>query len=119
MTKQELIEMVGSETQADLALNILLKNCKAPFLRMAINAELAEINEKINAFKADGIIYECNGSMHVNWCAPDKVYGDEPGAAWSATEEQIAQADAIKEKCYDADRLLYMRNRTVSLLAAR
>ena len=43
MTKQELIKMTGSEEQADYAMEILLRNCKKAFVRMAIQAELNEI----------------------------------------------------------------------------
>ena len=43
MTKQELIKMTGSEEQAAYAMEILLKNCKKPFVEMAIRAELKEI----------------------------------------------------------------------------
>lgn len=119
MTKQELIKMTGSEEQAEYAMRIPLKNCKESFIRMTIKAELAEINEQVKAFKADGIIVTANGSDRVNWCAPDAVFGNEPGAAWNATEEQEDQAEAIKARCFEADSLLYRRNRTASLLAVR
>lgn len=119
MTKQELIKMTGSEEQADYAMEILLKNCKKDFIRMAIKAEMAEINKEIDAFKEDEIIVSTNGFDKVNWGAADAVFGDEPGAFWNATEEQKAQAEAIEARCYEANRLLYRRNRTESLLAAR
>lgn len=119
MTKQELIKMTGSEEQAEYAMNILLKNCKESFIKMTIKAELAEIDEQIEAFKADGIIATANGFNSVNWGAADAPFGNEPGAFWTATEEQKAQAEAIEERCREADRLLYRRNRTVNLLAAR
>ena len=119
MTKQELIKMTGSEEQAEYAMSILLKNCKESFVTMAIKAELAEIDEQIEALKADGIIETANGSDRVNWGAADAPFGTEPGAFWNATEEQEAQAEAIQARCYEADSLLYRRNRTASLLAAR
>ena len=43
MTNQELIKMTGTEEQATYAMEILLKNCKEAFVRMAIQAELNEI----------------------------------------------------------------------------
>ena len=86
---------------------------------MAIQAELDEIERKIKAFEEEGILYECNGSYHVSWAAPHRVFGDEPGAAWHATAEQQAEADAIEKRCYEAYALLYTRNRTISLLAVR
>lgn len=123
MTKQELIEMTGSEEQAEYAMNILLKNCKESFVRMAINAELAEIGKQIEAFKEEGTIVSANGSDRVNWGAADAPFGNEPGAFWKATEEQQAQmqaqSEAIEERCREAECLIYRRNRTVSLIAVR
>ena len=119
MTKQELIEMTGSEEQAAYAMEILLKNCKKEFVRMAIQAELSQIEKKIKAFEAEGILYKCNSSYHVNWGAAYKVFGDEPGAAWHATEEQKAESEAIENRCRDASALLYRRNRTIALIAVR
>ena len=119
MTKQELIKMTGSEEQADFAMEILLKNCKRAFVEMAIKAELNEIDNQVKAFEQEGILVKCNSSYHVNWGAAYKVFGDEPGAAWHATEEQKDESEAIGSRCYDANALLYRRNRTISLLAVR
>ena len=119
MTKQELIKMTGSEEQADFAMEILLKNCKKAFVRMAIQAELNEIEREVKAFEQEGILVKCNSSYHVNWAAPHRVFGDEPGAAWHATKEQQAEADAIEKRCYEANALLYRRNRTIALIAVR
>ena len=119
MTKQELIKMTGSEEQADFAMEILLRNCKKAFVRMAIQAELNEIEKEVKAFEADGILIKSNGSYSVNWGAAYRVYGDEPGAAWHATKEQKDESEAIEKRCYDANALLYRRNRTISLLAVR
>ena len=119
MTKQELIKMTGSEEQAAYAMEILLKNCKKPFVEMAIRAELKEIENRIKAFEADGIIVKCNGSYSVNWAKAYKPYGDEPGSYWHATKEQKAEAEAIEKRCYEANALLYTRNRTISLIAVR
>lgn len=119
MTRKELIEMTGSEEQAAYALDILLKGIKAPFLRMAIQAELGEIDSEISGLEAEGLIVKTNGTLSVNWQAEDAVFGSEPGAFWSATEEQRQEAERIREHLQKADALLYRRNRTVSLLAAR
>ena len=119
MTKKELIEMTGSEEQAAYAMEILLKNCKESFVKMAIKAELRAIEEKIEAFKQEGIIYESNHSNHVNWGKAEEVFGNEPGAYWHATKEQKAEAERIEERCREAEALLYTRNRTVDLIAVR
>jgi len=119
MTKQELIKMTGSEEQADFAMEILLKNCKKDFVRMAIRAELNAIEKEIKTFEEEGVLVMRNGSYSVNWGAPRRVFGDEPGAAWHATEEQKAESEAIESRCYEANALLYRRNRTTSLLAIR
>lgn len=119
MTKQELIEMTGSDDQAEYAMSILLKNCKKAFVEMAINAELAEIKQQVETFKQDGIIVSTNGYDHVNWNAASKVFGNEPGAFWHATEEQKAEAEAIEARCREAEIILYRKNRTVSLIAVR
>ena len=117
MTRQELINMTGSEEQADYAIEILLKNCKKAFVQMAIRAELKEIEGRIKTF--NDVVYESNGILKVNWDAPKKVYGNEPGAFWNATDEQKAEAEAIEKRCYEAESLLYTRNRTISLLCVR
>ena len=48
MTKQELIKMTGSEEQAAYAMEILLRNCKKDFVRLAIQAELNKIESQID-----------------------------------------------------------------------
>jgi len=119
MTKQELIEMTGSEEQATYAMEILLRNCKQDFVKMAILAELKKIDSQIEAFKREGIIYEANHSNNVDWGAPDRVFGNEPGAYWSATDEQKAEAERIEERCREAEAILYARSRTIDLIAVR
>jgi len=119
MTKKELIEMTGSEEQAAYAMEILLRNCKEPFVKMAIQAELKNIDAQIEAFKQEGIIYEANHSNSVDWGAPERVFGNEPGAFWNATDEQKAEAERLEERCREAEALLYRRNRTVDLIAVR
>ena len=119
MTKQELIQMTGSEEQAAYAMEILLKNCKEAFVKMAIQVELKRIEDEIKALKEEGIIYEANHSYCVDWGAPERIFGNEPGAYWSATDEQKAEAERLEERCRDAETLLYTRNRTVDLIAVR
>ena len=119
MTKQELIEMTGSQEQAAYAMEILLRNCKEAFVKMAIQAEINKINGQIEAFKDEGIIYEANHSYSVDWDAPERVFGNEPGAYWHATAEQKAEAERLEERCREAEALLYTRNRTVDLIAVR
>ena len=119
MTRQELIEMTGSEEQAAYAMEILLRNCKESFVTMAIKAELNKIDSQIEAFKQEGIIYEANHSNSVDWGAPERVYGNEPGAYWHATDEQKAEAERLEERCMEAEALLYRRNRTVDLIAVK
>lgn len=119
MTRQELIEMTGSEEQAAYAMEILLRNCKESFVTMAIKAELNKIDSQIEAFKQEGIIYEANHSNSVDWGAPERVFGNEPGAFWHATAEQKAEAERLEERCREAEALLYRRNRTVDLIAVK
>lgn len=119
MTKQELIKMTGSEEQAAYAMEILLRNCKKDFVTMAIRAELNKIDSQIEAFKQEGIIYEANHSYSVDWDAPERVYGNEPGAYWNATAEQKADAERLEKRCMEASTILYTRNRTVDLIAVR
>ena len=119
MTRQELIEMTGSEEQAAYAMEILLRNCKEAFVKMAIQAELKAIDEEIEAFKQEGIIYEANHSNSVDWGAPERVFGNEPCAFWHATAEQKAEAERLEERCREAEALLYRRNRTVDLIAVK
>ena len=119
MTKLELIGMTGSEEQAAYAMEILLRNCKEAFVTMAIKAELNKIDSQIEAFKQEGIIYEANHSNSVDWGAPERVFGNEPGAFWHATAEQKAEAERLEERCREAEALLYRRNRTVDLIAVK
>lgn len=119
MTKHELIKMTGSEEQAAYAMEILLRNCKRDFVILAINAEINKIENQIDSFKQEGIIYEVNHSNHVNWGKAQEVFGNEPGAYWHATDEQKAEAEIIERRCREASALLYKRNRTVDLIAVR
>ena len=44
----------------------------------------------------EGIIYEANHSYSVDWGKAEEVFGNEPGAYWTATEEQRAEAERIE-----------------------
>lgn len=113
MTKSELVTMTGSEEQANYALEILLSQVKADFVRMAVNAELKSINAQIKEFQTAGYLVYCNGIYSVNWGKVHKLDG------WHLTEEQEAERDKAYAKCQAADSLLYRRNRTLSLIATR
>lgn len=119
MTRQDLIKMTGSKEQAEYALDILLKGIKEPFMRMAIEAELARIEDEMKAYEEQGLIYRLNGTEHVDAAAPERVFGNEPGAYWNSTEEQRQRSEEIREQVNKAEALLYRRNRTVALLAFR
>ena len=94
MTRKELVEMTGSEEQANYALEIMLKQLKPEFISSCVKAELSDVNAKISELKSKDIIYAANGSEHVNW-------------------------GAGSDDCYTADSLLYKRNRVKSLTAVR
>ncbi len=119
MTREELIEMTGNDCQADYAMQIILKNIKKPLVEMMIRTEIKAIDAQVEDLMKAGIIYKANGTLKVDWMAPDRVFGDEPGAFFRATEEQKKTAQDIEAKCYEADGLLYRRNRTNSLIALR
>lgn len=95
MTRQELIEMTGSEEQADYAMEIVLKNIKREFVKQCVKAEVAEIEARISELKTSRHIYTANGMNHVNG-NPDF-------------------SDGFNE----AQGLLYRHNRTRALTAAR
>lgn len=111
MTKQELIEMTGSEEQADYAMQILLKHIKPAFIRAAINAEINSINKEIEALKEEGYAYSGNGYDHASWSKAESLNG------WNLTPEQQAAYDAARAKCQQVEHLLYTRNRTTSMIA--
>ena len=99
MTRKELVEMVGSEEQANYAMDIILKNLKSEFVRMCIKSEINQINEELASLEHQGIICTNNGTRNVDW-NPNR-YGDDMTPA------------------YDANALLYNLNRTTSLIASR
>lgn len=94
MTRTELIEKVGDEFQAGLAIDVLLKNVKFDFIRMAINTEFEEVIKEIEDYEERKIIYYVNGSHRVSW-----------------------NPDNNKEECRKASNLLSYKNRLISLLS--
>ena len=94
MKKQELIEMTGSEEQANYAVQIILEQLKPEFVRQCVKAELAGVEVKIKTLKEKDVIYTSNGTECINW-----------------------KADS--DECYEANGLLYQRNRLTSLIAIR
>lgn len=113
MTKQELIKMVGSEVQADYALEIILKNLKPSFIRTVVQTELNEVDREINTMEMAGYIVTANGQKRVNWGKAMKLVG------WNLSEEQQAEYEEVYKKCANCDSLLYKRNRLISLIAIR
>lgn len=113
MTVKELIEMCGSEEQANFAMNILLKNIKPALVVSSIRAEIAEAEAKIKEFEASGFICTCNGIEHVNWRSAEKLNG------FHLTEEQEKLYDDACDKCNEAESLICRRDRLVSLIAVR
>lgn len=119
MTREELVAMVGNEEQADFALTLLLKSVKRPFIESVIRQELLEINSAIDEYRAEGIIYRCNGSDHVAWGKEYEPYKRENVTAFDAPDNIVEEGKALRRKCDKADILLYRRNRVRSLLAVR
>ncbi|MGN0999734.1 MAG: hypothetical protein ACI4PO_09300 [Faecousia sp.] len=111
MTINEMTERFGSEENADYVTGILIKNVKPDFIRLALRAEVAEIEAELKTMEQDGWIYSCNGTRHVNWAKADKLNG------WNLPPEQEAAYDEARKKCNDASALLYRLNRTTSMLA--
>ena len=89
MTKQELIKMVGSEVQADYALEIILKNLKPSFIRTVVQTELNEVDREINTMEMAGYIVTANGQKRVNWGKAMKLVG------WNLSEEQQAEYEEV------------------------
>ncbi len=96
MTKEELIKMVGTEEQADYAIEIILSQVKKDFIKSAIKAKIAEVESRMNELETEDIIYTNNGTKYVNW-NPNKD----------------------SDKQYEADSLIYTKNRLMSMLAVR
>lgn len=113
MTRKELIEMCGSEDQANFAMDILLKNVKPALVASSIRAEIAEADAKIREFKSLDFICTCNGVEHVNWGKAEELNG------YHLSEEGERQYNEACEKCNEAEALLFRRNRLVSMIAVR
>ncbi len=96
MTREELIKMVGNEDQADYAMEIILSQIKADFVRSAIKGKLTETENRIKELEAEDVIYTANGFKKVNW-NPNK--------------------DSNKQ--YEANSQIYIRNRLKSMLSTR
>ena len=105
MTKQELVEMTGSEEQANFALRLLLKSVQPGFVLKAVEMELDEIDSKIASMEAEGYIVTTNGHKHVNWGKAKDLCG------YNLSEEQQAKYDEANRKCAACNSLLYERNR--------
>ncbi len=96
MTKKELVEMVGTEEQADYAMEIILSQVKKDFVKRAIEGKISEVENRMNELEVEDIIYTANGFKKVNW-NPNK--------------------DSNKQ--YEANSLIYTLNRLTSMLAVR
>ena len=96
MTKSELIEMVGTEEKADYVMEIILSQVKKDFVKSAIKSKLAETENKMMELETEGYIYNANGIKKVDW-NPNK--------------------DSNKQ--YEANSLIYIKNRLTSMLAYR
>lgn len=116
MTKEELTAKYGAD-QAEYAMLLVMKQVTPAFVRKAAELELKDILSKIEGFSKDGYIYTVNGAHHVDWTLPEKVYGNEPGAAYHATKEQEDEWNRRYSICCAADIALYHRNRLVDILA--
>lgn len=111
MTRNELTTMTGSTERADFAIEILLKQVQPGFIRSAIRAEGAEIEEQLDALMLEGWAYKANGTWAPCWGKAEKLNG------WNLTEEQEAAYDAAWHKCAEVDHLIGRLNRVRSLLA--
>lgn len=96
MTKNELIEMVGDEEQAEYTIEIVLSQLKKEFVKNAIKAKLKETESRMKELETEGIIYMANGTYNVDW------YHNQ-----------------CSNKPYEANSLIYTRNRLMSMIASR
>ena len=115
MTKQELIQMVGSDEQANMVMELVLKNVKKAFVTTAIKTELEDVYNQIRGMMGRAVVMS-NGSFTVNWGYAYKAYS---GSAINAPAEEEAEYERRDKECRDADALLYKRNRLISMLAER
>lgn len=113
MTMQELVNMVGSNEQADYAMEIILKSLKPNFVKSVVQAEIESIGRQIQSMKDEGFIVTTNGHDSVNWGKAESLNG------WNLSEEQQAAYDDARKKCEHCCDLLYKRNRTVNLVSIK
>lgn len=113
MTRKEIIEMCGSEEQANFAIEILLKDIKPAFIRSCIEAEIKETKKKIDEYERSGFIYNSNSSYGVDWGKPNEFLSLD----MSEDEERLYKE--ARDKCNEADILLYRKNRLTSLITVR
>ena len=113
MTRKELIEMCGTEEQANFAMEILLKNVKPAFVKSVIKAEISETGKRIRDYKESGFIWTSNGTDHTDWNKPNEFL------SLNMTEDEEKQYDEASQKCNEAEALLYRNNRLASMIAVR
>ena len=119
MTRQELVEMVGNEEQANLALELLLKSVKPAMIRTIINAEIESVNKQLDEYREAEIVSHYNGGDHINWSMEYKPYEDAGCTVFTAPVSVNMQSDFNRKLCEEADALLYSRNRLTSMICVR
>lgn len=105
MTKLKLFERFRNDSDVNYATEILLKHAEWGLVESCIKAELNLVNEKIKELEEQGYIYYLNGTYHTAWSKAENLNG------WNLTEEQENAYLEAKEKCYEAESLIYNRNR--------
>jgi hypothetical protein len=117
MTKQELIKMAGNEDQAEYAISVLLKNVKPEFVRICMKNELERVKEEIKKYMAQGYIVIGNEHYRVDWGKPERPFQNrKPGWGFHITPEEEKILNEGKQKCRDAEFLIYEQNRLNSWL---
>lgn len=119
MTRQELVEMVGNEDQANLALELLLKSVRPAMIKTIIHAEIESVNKKLDEYREADFVSHYNGSDHVNWMMENKPYEDAGCTVFNAPVSVNAQSEFNRKLCEEAEALLYSRNRLTSMICAR
>ena len=115
MTKQELVQMVGSDEQANMVMELVLKNVKKTFVTTVIKSELDEVEHQICGMLGHAVVMS-NGRFTVNWGYACNAYS---GSAINAPTEEEAEYERRDKECRDAEALLYRRNRLTSMIAVR
>lgn len=118
MKFEELVEIMnGKEDNAKFAMSIVLENVKKDFVVSCIKAKLSSVEEEIKAFEENDYIYYANQHYSVNWSKPNHIFeGKEAGWLWEATEEEKKIYQEAEDKCRQAERLLYLRNRLIDMV---